>query len=1138
MARLSSPLENLREHYDVVVVGSGYGGGIAASRLARAGRSVCLLERGREYLPGEFPDTFAEAVAATQIDRQGSRLGASTGLFDFRVNDDINVLVGCGLGGTSLINANVVVEADPQVFDDPAWPAGFRDDLDTRVAEGYRRAREMLRPTPYPDHFPPLRKFEALQRSAAHLGETAHKLPIAVTFESPEGGVNHVGVEQQPCALCGDCVSGCNHQAKNTVQLTYLPDAWNHGAEIFTEVGVRYLERQAGRWLVHFEPRGVGREAFGAPELFVAADLVVLAGGTLGSTEILLRSRERGLPLSDRLGQRFSGNGDVVAFAYNNDLPINGIGWGSRPADNDNPVGPCITGIIDTRDSASDFREGMSIEEGTMPGALSRILPGALSSLTKVIGEDTDRGLYDFMGERGREFESLIRGAYHGAVNHTQTFLVMTHDSRRGVMVLEDDRLRIDWPGAGREDIIGKVEDRVYRATEALGGTYLGNPICTRMFGHELITVHPLGGCAMGEDAAAGVVDHSGQVFAASTGDACHEGLYVADGSVIPTSLGTNPLLTICATAERTVALIAEQRGWHIDYRLPSRSDREAEPVATGLRFTETMTGHVSVDETEDRLESARPGQHRDSPFTFTVTVVCEDVEAVLADPSRQARMFGTVEAPALSPESMTIHDGLFTLFEPDPDEVGTRRMRYRMKLASQDGDRFYVEGFKRVHNDPRFDLWGDTSTLYITIYRGEDDRGEIVGRGTLRIRPADFARQMTTMQVTNAATRVERLATLGSFGRTFGGTLFDIYGGVFAGRSRFDPEAPPRKRRPLEVAAPEVHGFNTEDGVGLRLTRYRGGGKGPVLLLHGLGVSSRIFTVDTIEPNLLEYLFAHGYDVWLLDFRASIDLPGSEEQFSGDDVARYDYPAAVAVVRDLTGADSVQVVAHCFGSTVFTLSLLGGWLEGVRAAVCSQVAAHVNAPLSTRAKAGLHVPNVLKAVGAESLTAYTGKDSNWSDRFFDDMLRLFPVKSGEGCGDPICRRVTFLYGQLYQHDQLNAATHHTLHELFGVANLSAFEHLTRMVRQGRVVTATGEDAYLPHLERMAFPITFISGANNGCYLPESTERTYRLLQEANGEQLYRRHVIAGYGHIDCIFGKNAARDVYPYILDQLEETA
>jgi cholesterol oxidase len=108
---------------------------------------------------------------------------------------------------------------------------------------------------------------------------------------------------------------------------------------------------------------------------------------------------------------------------------------------------------------------------------------------------------------------------------------------------------------------------------------------------------------------------------------------------------------------------------------------------------------------------------------------------------------------------------------------------------------------------------------------------------------------------------------------------------------------------------------------------------------------------------------------------------------------------------------------------------------------------------------------------------------------------------------------------------------------MFGVGNMRTFEHLALMVREGKVVRFDGEDVYLPHLDRMAIPMTFIHGAENNCYLPESTERTLRALEEANGAHLYHRYLIPNYGHIDCIFGKRASEDVYPLILRQLDAT-
>lgn len=304
-------------------------------------------------------------------------------------------------------------------------------------------------------------------------------------------------------------------------------------------------------------------------------------------------------------------------------------------------------------------------------------------------------------------------------------------------------------------------------------------------------------------------------------------------------------------------------------------------------------------------------------------------------------------------------------------------------------------------------------------------------------------------------------------------------------------------------------------------------------MLTHGLGVSSLIFSIDTLETNLVEYLFAHGFDVWALDYRASIDLPASYTQFSGDEIAKYDYPAAVKKILDVTGADSVQVVAHCFGSTTFFMAMLAG-LKGVRSAVISQIATNIVAPLVTSIKCGLHMPSVMDALGIDSLNA-VATDGKWYEKLYDRAIAVMPMQEEERCINATCRRITFMYSNLYEHDQLNAATHDALHEMFGIANVTSFEHLAELVRHGHLVSAKGEEIYMPHLERLAIPMAFIHGAENNCFLPESTQLTVKLLSEKNGSNLYSRHVIPNYGHIDCIYGKNAVRDVYPFILHHLE---
>jgi cholesterol oxidase len=435
--------------------------------------------------------------------------------------------------------------------------------------------------------------------------------------------------------------------------------------------------------------------------------------------------------------------------------------------------------------------------------------------------------------------------------------------------------------------------------------------------------------------------------------------------------------------------------------------------------------------------------------------------------------------------------------------------------------------------------LWRDTTRLFIDIGKGPKGQLGHVARGILQIAPSDFYVQMQTLKGSGGQDTVDRLRAVAKFGRFFSRELFDTYGGVLARTGRYDV-VNPRKKRSLRVPGPEIHLVKTSDGKILRLTRYRGGSKGPVVLSHGLGVSSLIFSIDTIETNLLEYLVAAGYDCWLLDYRASVDLPSARELWTADDVARQDYPAALAKVRTVTGAPTVQVVAHCFGATTFSMAMLAG-LEGVRSAVISQIATDYVVPwFPQRLLAYLRAPSLFDSLGIDVVDARATTADGPLERMLDWLLRLIvPMPRAERTRDATSNRITALYGRLYQLDQLNNATVESgLAEMFGEANIDAFKQLALFARSGRVLDRDGRDVYLPHLDRLALPIAFIHGAKNACFRPESTARTLSRLSQANGRQLYDRHVIPGYGHIDCIFGKDAAKDVFPIILAHLDKTA
>jgi cholesterol oxidase len=515
--------------FDVLVVGSGYGGAVCAARLAaerRRGVRIALLERGREWTPGTFP---AHLTSFNPLVRRPSWMGEQLarnplGLYGFYDQGDVEVVVGSGLGGTSLINCAVAIEADEAVFRQPAWPAPLREKKELR--RYYQRARRLLTPRATPaDRFP--LKLQAHLASAARLrargqrDARAYAVELAVTFAAR---VNGQGMRQQGCVQCGDCVTGCNVGAKNSLDMNYLPLAWAHGVEMFTQVEVEAVEKVDGFYRVHYlhRPNDGHAEERGA----VTTRVLILAAGTLGSTEILLRSRRRHrLALSSWLGRGFSANGNYLGFVdYQYADPAvftNSGGLGIAHGAPETPVGTAIQGAIDFRQAARPLHRRVVLEDLAHPSAHA---PGvALLMLADL--------------------------------NRAITLLGCGHDSASGEIRLDGRGLSVRWPDYDRQPSHTEMTTLMREYASAQGGRF--RPFTPA----RNYTAHPLGGCRMGATATEGVVDDRGRAFDAAPGAApgtVHAGLYVVDGSIVPTALGNNPLLTITALAERVAELIVQ----------------------------------------------------------------------------------------------------------------------------------------------------------------------------------------------------------------------------------------------------------------------------------------------------------------------------------------------------------------------------------------------------------------------------------------------------------------------------------------------------------------------------------------------------------------------------------------------------
>lgn len=531
------PYEGKPYQFDVLVVGSGYGAAITAARLSermRPGSRIGLLERGREWVPGNFPDTLKDVMSESRLNlfgRKQRKLQNPTGLFQVLQCDDIAVLSGSALGGSSLINANVAIRPDADVFLQTQWPTALRD---MGVIEPYYDLTSAIlnvRTEPHDWTFKMRAQrlaIERLQDYGMHF-EAAALAIVRSNTESNLPVLNQHGMLQRSCIDCGDCLTGCNVGAKNTLVTNYLPIARRNNTMMFTQTEVREVEKCDGFWRVRFlyfdrKEDGSHEEYEG----FVTTRILVLGAGSIGSSEILMRSQSECLDFSRQLGCNWTGNGDALGFIRKADCPTHIAGSSAYEHDGVR-VGPTIQTNVTTPNYPNLFDRTL-VQEGVAARAYANVL--------KLLMRDLD-------------------------LDQTQILLGMGHDRQEGKLILEDNgNAYVSWPGLTKSDYRRMIREQFARIAHGHGGQYK----YLKLFGDKMISVHPLGGCGMSDDPRSGVVNHKGQVYdTANGGDIdpetgeyrIHEGLYVCDGAILPTAIACNPFLSISALAERNSQMLA-----------------------------------------------------------------------------------------------------------------------------------------------------------------------------------------------------------------------------------------------------------------------------------------------------------------------------------------------------------------------------------------------------------------------------------------------------------------------------------------------------------------------------------------------------------------------------------------------------
>ncbi len=1299
--------------FDVLIVGSGYGGAVAAAELAlnRGDKSVCVLERGRERLPGAFPSRMADLAGHVRFATPGASRsrGRNEGLFDVRIGEDLCALVANGVGGGSLINAGVMTLPSRKVFESKAWPEALRDasSIDELLKTGANlRTRLGADKTVETVKAPLPRKFKALQALAG--SRPAKALPITVALA--DEGVGKVrtpaGVEIDACVGCGDCVTGCNYNAKVSLDVTLLAEARQRGAEIYAGATVLRIEKipredAAPLWQVHVVHTDETLRRRQRKPFLLRASRLVLSAGTFGSTEILLRSQSDGLRFSPTLGHRVSSNGDLIAAAYDSRVDANCVGDEQRDSQGvapENRVGPAITGMVDLRPKdergAAPLDDGMVIQDLAVPGALRRLLEETVTTTAAVhLLAEADAQVHG-----GAERYPDPCAVDPLAVRRTLVVAIIGHDSADGVILLNpggerdrgDGAVRVRWPTLRTYPPLlerHRKFEAMLRST--IGGRALPNPVWRLLpdkldyiFGGQtgpLLTVHPLGGCPMGDDPARGVVDDLGRVFDAdsSSDGRYHQGLVVLDGSIVPTSLGINPALSIASIALRAITALRDV--W--EYNEPA-----APATAMGDRPYLRRPGpaktrkptQVEVVERLSGLVAVSGIGHGGNPLHVELTMRFDRVSlAALVAGTGAARLtlpvdggklriFGSTpldDREALDHEALLVAKvrGTLRLFHEEessslqrrlrgwwswfrnrglrdsvhwlsdqlagegppptgnasPLQEGLSRLKSSWDLSSRAGavrlfeyhleiaeivstslEQAAVKGFqggcirgsKRLTYSRRGNPW--RQLMEVSLDSFPFARGP---KAILRLDTGFLARQgIPLMRIVAQEDQPTALADLTSLALYVLRMLIHVH--VWSFRAPDIPKPRSIQRLPGLVPGlppPVIHEFQVaepRDGVPVmvRLTHYpaapgnlrkaaerAGGGtdagasmslRTPILLIHGYSASGTTFAHHAVRPNLAEALWERGKDVWIADLRTSAGMPHARAPWRFEDAAMADIPVAIHQVRMLTGAERIDVFAHCMGAAMFGMALLGpkrpdepfhdlrcGLHSRIRRLVTSQVAPAV---LFTPA-------NVFRAYAMRYLKYYLPisnyefrptSSATFVDQLIDRLLATLPYPEEEFDREnpfwtPWRRtpwvgtrhRMDALYGRDFSLNNLPQGVLDYIDDHFGPLNVDTVAQAIHFAHNRVITNHKGFNDYVTPVqlrENCTFPVFHVHGEENGLVSPRTPDHFQKVLEDCdvrfNGREGFDFEKYEA-GHQDSLIGRPATQ-VFADVIRFLEK--
>lgn len=610
-----------------------------------------------------------------------------------------------------------------------------------------------------------------------------------------------------------------------------------------------------------------------------------------------------------------------------------------------------------------------------------------------------------------------------------------------------------------------------------------------------------------------------------------------------------------------------------------------------GFGFTEVMSGHIH------RLHPNDSGNYRDNIddyelATRTAKSLCEtarfflsvqafNTRSVVNDPKHSANLTGTFSCPTLEGSPFMVRRGNFNLFLVDTKAPGTRNLTYDFDMYGTNDQRLHFHGYKVVDSSVALapvQFWRSTSTLYVTITErppkrsneeSDDDfcrKGKVVAQGIMRIEPRDFLSEILTLTATgsNIFDKVKSVANFMTFFTRKSMSLFlapltplQYPSQTYTGFVNDTPYTKSYKIIARDSVSTSLHVWEpTNTSVKTK----------NLFMIPGASVDHQIYALPTIRMNAVNYFQRAGYRVFVTVHRIGMLMEAQQSWTTFDarldiraclEFIRKRYPTYAEPKKDGSERDTdvnhepeaIYTIAHCMGSVAFSAGLLDGtipakWIKGV---TCSQVFMNPIWNCMNMIKIlALPIPadTLYRFFAGNWFSCGTGKNDSYLQKTLNEALRLMPDNRKEICNNATCHRISLVFARCWNHRNLNEATHRQIDRFFGGVNMTLMHLLMRQGYQGHVMSNGPLYERLDTPENVrklkGIPFLLFVGGDNAVLSPESTERTYEVLTDTftshhDGGIQYRRRVVPDYGHLDCWMGRNAWKDVYPFVLEEVD---